>query len=46
MIWRYIKHLDKLREDYKKRFGDLNNKHIPQWLVTPIDIIIDNNDYE
>ena len=38
----YINHLDKLREDFKIRFGNLDNMHVPEWLVTPFGMRIDN----
>lgn len=38
----FIKHLDKLIEDFKKRFEDLENMHVPEWLVTPFDMKIDD----
>ena len=40
----YINHLDKLREDFKIRFVDYNNMHVPEWLLTPFDMKIDNNE--
>ena len=42
----YINDLDKLREDFKIRFGDVDNMHVPEWLVTPFDMKIDNDGYE
>ena len=27
-------------------FGDLDNRHVPEWLVTPLDMKIDNKGYE
>ena len=33
----YINHLDKLREDFKINFWDLDNMHVPEWPVTPFD---------
>ncbi|KAF2367302.1 hypothetical protein FHG87_001946 [Trinorchestia longiramus] len=33
----YIEHLNKLREDFKTRFQDLENMQVPEWLVTPFD---------
>ena len=37
-----INHFDKLREDFNIRFGDLDNMHVPEWLVSPFDMKIDN----
>ena len=34
----YINLLDKLREDFKIRFRDLDNAHVPEWLATPFDV--------
>ena len=42
----YIKHLDKLRKDFKIWFGDLNNMHVHEWLLTPLDMKISNEGYE
>ena len=42
----YIDHLGKLREDFKIRFQDLENMHIPSWLVTPFDMEIENENIE
>ena len=41
----YINHLYKLR-DFKRRFGDIGNVHVPEWLGTPIDMKMDNKCYE
>ena len=38
----HINRLVKLREDFKILFGDLDNMNISKWLVTPIDMRIDN----
>ena len=38
----YINDLDKLREDFKIRLGDLDNMRVPEWLVTPSDMKIYN----
>ena len=37
-----VDHLDKLREDFKICFGDLDNIHVPKWLVAPFDVKIYN----
>ncbi|XP_023222959.1 SCAN domain-containing protein 3-like [Centruroides sculpturatus] len=42
----YIKHLDKLREDFKARFKELENMHVSEWFANPFDIKIDNEDSE
>ena len=42
----YINHLDKLRDDFKIRFWDLDNMHVPDWFVTPFDMKIDNEGCE
>ena len=42
----YIYHLDKLGEDLKIRYEDLDNMHVPEWLVTPFGMKIDNKCYE
>ena len=42
----YVNHLDTLREDFNIRFGDLDNKHVPEWLVTPFDMKVNNKVYE
>ena len=42
----YINHLYKLREDFKICFRDLDNMHVPEWLVAPFDMKIDNKGYE
>ena len=42
----YINHLDKLREDFDMCFGDLDNMHVPAWLVTPFYLKIHNKGYE
>ena len=34
----YINHLDKSREDFKKRFGDLDNVQVSEWLAAPFDM--------
>ena len=36
----YINHLDKLREGFGIRFVDLDNVHVPDWLVTPFYILL------
>ena len=38
--------LDKLKEDFKIRFGDVDNMHVAEWLVPQFDIKIDNKGYE
>ena len=42
----YINHLDKLREDIEICFGDLDNMHVSEWIVTPFDVKIDNKGIE
>ena len=42
----YVNHHDKLREDFKIGFGDLDRKHVPQWFVTPLVMKIDNKRHE
>ena len=42
----YISHLDKLRENFKIRFWDLDNMQVPEWPVIPFDMKIDNKGYE
>ena len=44
----YINYLDKLREDFKIRFGDIDNMYVPNWLVTRFYMNIDNkcNEYD
>ena len=42
----YINHLDKLREDFKIRSEDLDNMHVPEWLVTPFEMKTDNKGSE
>ena len=42
----YINHLDKLRENCKKRLRESDSMHVPEWLVTPFDINIDNKVHE
>jgi len=42
----YIKHLEKLREDFKVRFEDLEKMHVPDWIVAPFDLEIENADIE
>ena len=34
----YITHLVKLRKDFKKRFENLDNVHVTEWLVVPFDM--------
>ena len=41
----YINHLDKLRV-FKLRFGYFDNTRVPEWLVTPFSLKIDNKGYE
>ena len=36
----YINDLDKLREHFKIRFGDLDHMHVPDWFATPFDMKI------
>lgn len=40
----YIKHLEKLREDFKVCFEDLEKMHVPGRIVTPFDLEIENTD--
>ena len=42
----YINHLDKLTEDVRIRFGDLDDMHVSEWLVASFDMKIDNKGYE
>ncbi|XP_067120801.1 zinc finger BED domain-containing protein 5-like [Centruroides vittatus] len=42
----YIKHLDKLREDFKAHFEDLENMPVPEWFANPFDVKIDNEGSE
>ncbi|XP_023233204.1 SCAN domain-containing protein 3-like [Centruroides sculpturatus] len=42
----YIKHLDKLKEDFKARFDDLKNMHVPEWFANPFDVKLDNEGSE
>ena len=42
----YISHLDKLIEDFKLRFGDIDIMHLPEWLASPFDMKIDNKGYD
>ena len=42
----YIKHLEKLREDFKVRFEDLEKMHVPDWIVAPFDLEIENADID
>ena len=42
----YSNHIDKLREDFKIRFGDLRNVHVSELLVALLDMKIDNIGYE
>ena len=45
-LWVYIIHLDKLREDFKIRYGDLGSMHVADWFVTPFDMKIYSKGYE
>ena len=38
----YVNHLDKLREEFKIRFEDIDNIHVPERIVTPFDVRIEN----
>lgn len=38
----YIGHLEKLKEDFKIRFQDLESMQIPEWLVAPFDMQTDD----
>ena len=42
----YIIHLDKLRVKFMIHFGNLENMHVPELLVTSFDMKIDNKGYE
>ncbi|XP_076049445.1 zinc finger BED domain-containing protein 5-like [Oratosquilla oratoria] len=42
----YIRHLNNLRKDFNMRFEDLEKMHIPDWIVTPFDVEIENADLE
>ena len=42
----YINHLDKLKEDFKIRFGDLDNMHIPECLISQSYVKIYHRRYE
>ena len=42
----YITHLEKLREDFKVRFEDLEKMHVPDWIVVPFDLEIENADID
>ena len=42
----YINHLDNLREDFKIHFGILDDMDVPDFLLTPFDMKIDNKCYE
>ncbi|KRZ15985.1 SCAN domain-containing protein 3 [Trichinella zimbabwensis] len=42
----YISHLEKLREDFKIRFEDLENMTVPDWIITPFDIETENVNIE
>ena len=42
----YINHLDNIREDLKIRFVDLDNMYVSEWLLSPLDMKIDNKGYE
>ncbi|KRZ66133.1 SCAN domain-containing protein 3 [Trichinella papuae] len=42
----YINHLEKLREDFKIRFEDLENMTVPDWIIKPFDIEIENANIE
>ena len=42
----YINHLGKLQEDFKVRFKDLDEMNVPDWIVTPFDLKMENSDIE
>lgn len=40
----YTKHLDKLKEDFKRLFEDLEKMHVPDWILRPFDMEMQNAD--
>ena len=42
----YINNPDKLGENFKIRFGDLENMHAPEWFATPFDANTYSRGYE
>ncbi|KRZ68156.1 hypothetical protein T10_3672 [Trichinella papuae] len=41
-----MNYLEKLREDFKVRFEDLEKMTVPDWIITPFDTEIENADIE
>ena len=39
----YISHIDKLREDFKKRFKDLEDLEVPEWIMSPFNSNLDDD---
>ena len=38
----YVSHLEKLGEDFKIRFKDMEEMRVPEWIITPFDTNIEN----